>query len=260
MRIFTLFRRMGYVCRWAAPSGALCLMLLLSGCGIARVKEYRTYKAVDSATGDASYFRIRISGYTRLSKLEYDAGWKNAEAVDEVFNDIKSSPGWISDDLKDELRKNMLKMSTAIETKMVALGDKTDPESQREYAALESQLARTIALQERIRVKGSSENLDAPSEKYVIVMSADPDEIMNEIATVVDRQASEGALIKTYRALQEKKRADETKKAAENKAKWELFKTQLSTIPLPQQPGVEEARTALNLYISLLQTFTEATR
>lgn len=181
---------------------AAVTMVICSGCGHTRINEHRTYMAVNGQTGDVSLFRVSVEGYSEMAEAKYQAGWKNSEAVDELFKDVAAPLGGTRDKEDELLQETQLKMIEDITKKLREAA--SDPAKGDEVKKYEDMLVQARSLIRRVRANETSEVPYAPAEKFVIVFSADPNRVFGELAGVVERQANEASILKTLGGIKGK--------------------------------------------------------
>jgi len=196
--------------RW--PSSAallglpgLVLALLLTGCGHTTLHEVHTYVARDVDREEFSFVRVTIRGCSLSAKTRYEARWKPAAAVDEYFNADTAPPAQTSADPEAKLKDAQGDIVASLTDKLKETAGKDTPEKAR---ALEEEIARAMGLVRRVKALQTTNATESPAEKFVIVWSANPDVVFDQIAQVVEKQESEGAILDTVAAL---RRADETR-------------------------------------------------
>lgn len=174
----------------------LFLVLAMTGCGATNIAEHRTYLARTTDTGEFSLFRVSVSGNAKMAAIKYGAGWQKAEAVDEIFKNVLAPPGGTEPDLYAPIREAQAERIEKLAKKLESL-DLDDGD----FETIEDGLVQTLTLERRLKGRETSASPEAPAEKFVIVLSADPEKVFEEIAAVVDRQRNEGAVLKTVQAL-----------------------------------------------------------
>lgn len=257
--------------RW--PSSAallglpgLVLALLPTGCGHTTLQEVHTYVARDVEREEFSFVRVTIRGQSLSSKTRYEARWKPAAAVDEYFNADTAPPVQASTDPEAKLRDAQGDIVASLAKQLKEAAEERNPEKVR---ALEEEIARALGLVRRVKALQTTDATEAPAEKFVIVWSADPDVVFDQIAQVVEKQESEGAILETVAAL---RRADETRTEQGDRLAETLWNGLLSdskslASPLAadaQDADAEKARKALakslETYRRRLRDFLEGAR
>jgi len=222
--------------------------------------------ARDVEREEFSFVRMTIRGHALSSKTRYEARWKPAAAVDEYFNADTAPPVQTSTDPEAKLRDAQGDIVASLTEKLKQAADDRNAEAVR---ALEEEIARAMGLVRRVKALQTTDATEAPAEKFVMVWSADPDVVFDQIAQVVEKQESEGAILETVAAL---RRADETRAEQGDRLAESLWKGLLSDSKSLASPlaadapdaDAEKARKALakslETYRRRLRDFLEGAR
>jgi len=220
----------------------LVCALLAVGCGTTTINEHRTYLARTPETGEFSFFRVSIQGHAELAAVKYSAGWQKAEAVDELFKNVLAPPGSTASDLLAPVReaqtKAMADLSKELQTK---LAKPLDTENTKAIQDLERRMVQALSLERRLQSRQNSDVPEAPAEKFVVVVSADPEKVFGQIAEVVERQRNEGAVIKTIQALQSKKEGNATAEDQARRIFWSQIEARLPSLRQTVAADADEA-------------------
>ena len=240
--------------------------LFLTGCGHTRLEEVHTYVARDSEREELSLVRVTIRGSAWASKTRYEARWKPAAAVDEYFNADTAPPVQANTDPEAKLREAQVDIVATLAQKLKEAAEDRKPEKVR---ALEEEIARAMGLVRRVKALQTTNAAESPAEKFVIVWSANPDVVFDQIAQVVEKQESEGAILETVSAL---RRADETRAKQGDQLAETLWKgllsdgTSLASPLAADAPDADAARAqkaltkSLETYRRRLRDFLEGAR
>jgi len=175
---------------WMTP-GMVLIALALGGCtlGVTRI-DHSHYLAVPSEK-NVNYFRIRVSGYTKLGKTSYRSGWFPAVAVDSLYGDASKSGASeaykLEEDLKNRINEKIL--STADGYLAVAGDPKADPElieawlvAQRRVRAFPGdEVPLPDGAVEIEYEPGANLALRHSGEKLLFILSSDPEEVVGAI-------------------------------------------------------------------------------
>lgn len=249
-----------------AACACLALGFLLTGCGHTRLEEVHTYVARDADREELSFVRVTIRGHAWASKTRYEARWKPAAAVDEYFNADTAPPVQANTDPEAKLREAQVDIVATLAQKLKEAAEDRKPEKVR---ALEEEIARAMGLVRRVKALQTTNAAESPAEKFVIVWSANPDVVFDQIAQVVEKQESEGAILETVSAL---RRADETRAKQGDQLAETLWKgllsdgTSLASPLAADAPDADAARAqkaltkSLETYRRRLRDFLEGAR
>lgn len=244
----------------------LALGFLLTGCGHTRLEEVHTYVARDVDREELSLVRVTIRGQSLSSKTRYEARWKPAAAVDEYFNADTAPPAQTSTDPEAKLRDAQGEIVASLAKKLKVAAEDGNSEK---VQMLEEQIARALGLVRRVKALQTTDATESPAEKFVIVWSANPDVVFDQIAQVVEKQESEGAILDTVAALkgEEDRRARQRDHVA--RVLWEALIADSASLrsPLAADAADAEALKAqkalaanLEVYRRRLRDFVEGTR
>ena len=183
---------------WCLRGTVAALAPVLAGCGHTNLSQVHTYVARDTARNEFSFVRVTIRANALTSKTRYAAHWKPASAVDEYFNADTAPPLRDEENPEATIRKAQNKIVGGLSDQLIEASRGDDPEAIR---SLEERLALAMGLTRRIKAKQTSSVSEAPAEKFVIVWSSNPEVVFEQIAQVVEKQESEGAILDTVSAL-----------------------------------------------------------
>ncbi|MBI5695328.1 MAG: hypothetical protein HZC51_06255 [Nitrospirae bacterium] len=185
----------------------ICAMVLLAfmcfgiaGC-YTHINERHTYIGKNKANGDLSLFRVTIDGYADTSEVKYVAGWRNAEAMDEVYKDEKASLGDKNEKNYDIIRTAQTELVKSLTNQYRNMASKPDPDSKSKAKELKAMLVEAMGLLRDIKAKQTTESPNAPAEKFMLVFSSNPDNVFAEIEQVTSRQKNEGTLLSAFNAF-----------------------------------------------------------
>lgn len=187
------------------------LLLLLSvfasllGCTTGPMDVHELYYLGASNGRNHVYYRVRVTGRTRLGDAEFRQGWFPASAVDALFGDVSGEGEGRALNVQSELRKQIdIARITAQQNYL------DDVLNQKDDAALDARL-RAI---ERIGLAPSTESptlsgarvieYDPARElvtthsgsKLVMVLSSNPDEIIGRIAQLAQDTKTEALFMR----------------------------------------------------------------
>lgn len=202
----------------------LCLLLGGIGCsaGPMDISE-RSY--LGACNGDSRvYYRVTITGKTKFGVSEFRQGWFPADAVDALFGDVSAEAAkerTVRDELRSQIDEAMLLASKNYLAR--AVDPCTTPE--------ELQKALDAVRRVRLTARDSAEGLDGAvvmeyqpnrdlvirhsDEKLVLVLSSNPDEIINQLAQLSESAKTEETINKFVQVLAFRERQDREKETQE---------------------------------------------
>jgi len=116
--------------------------------------------ARDPKTGDVSLFRVSIKGNALFTEAKYDAGWRNAEAVDEIFKDIKAEVGDQNKKLYDKVYEAQYKQVDRICTDIGNLSNLN------EFNDKFVELNKMMSFRRKLKYSQIYDNPNCPSENF----------------------------------------------------------------------------------------------
>jgi hypothetical protein len=182
--------------RGSISIGLAVLVVVAAGCttGPMDVREVR-YWAVANGE-DTNYYRMRVSGATRLGVAGYKSGWFPARAVDRLFGDVSSEGGVAELQVRSELEAQIAQKIK--ETQGAWLNAAADPNAD------EGLLRKLMEARRRVLAYPASTVVPYPGaieveynpgvgvatryadEKLVFVLASNPDEIIASLARFVE--------------------------------------------------------------------------
>jgi hypothetical protein len=182
--------------------GAVCSLLtvfLLAGCAHQGTKDEKTYRVASPA--GTNYYRVRIESSAWNGKAYFKAGLYPAYAVDMFRGQEVEIPTEMID-AETDMRREVIKAQTkALKAYLEAKDDK-----QRQVAAETLIAVQEINIGEGGRLIGTNktERLQfspvrslvdyTANKKFVIALSSDPDEILNQISSFVEEAKTSEAI------------------------------------------------------------------
>jgi hypothetical protein len=179
-----------------------------------------------ASNGDSRvYYRVTITGQTRLGVSEFRQGWFPSYAVDALFGDV-SAEAAKQQTVRDELRSQVDEAILLARKNYLAQAVKhdTEPDKLRKYL----DAIRRVRLTARGTTGGLKEavvmeyhpNKDLiirhSDEKLVLVLSSNPDEIITQLAQLSESSKTEETINKFVQVLAFRERRDQENEAEES--------------------------------------------
>lgn len=221
---------------------ALALASHLGGCTTGPMQLSERYMVGTSNGHDRVYYRVTITGDTKIGVSEFRQGWYPAEAVDQLFGDV-SAENTDARAVREELRQQI--DQSLIEARRAYLAEAIKPDAdEKKLAQLLEAVRRTrqspLDVQAR---KSDASTPDKPArsvettameynpaedlvtrhagQKLVMVLSSNPDEVMNKLSELsgdADTQAMFSKFANIMARDQRKQHADDVARTAVNGA------------------------------------------
>jgi len=230
---------------------------LLTSC--TSLKQKTTFVALNQQERSVSVFEVNIESTSKLAKVRYRAGFRDADAVDQVFKDVTIPPSI-------QEFENLQTIKSAEQSIMGELTSQMQTAYQEgDYVTTEllfHQMTRAQSLERRLRYSLTSAVPEAPAEKFVVAYSADPDEVFQAITDAALGQQAQQNLLLTIKAISDSR--SQPISSAEINLLWdELVEKPNTMSALPDNispANIHEHRNQLLSYIQHLKDFQEAIR
>lgn len=169
---------------------------MLAGCttGPMDIREVR-YWAVSNGK-ETNYYRLRVTGATRLGVAGYKSGWFPARAVDRLFGDVSSDGGVTELQVRTELEQQIAEKIKATQSRWLQAAENPDADPATLRALMEARRrilaypAKTATpFPDAIEVEynpGLGVATRYADEKLVFVLASNPDEIISSLARFVE--------------------------------------------------------------------------
>ena len=203
------------------------LILGAAGCGTGPM-DISEQSYLGASNGDSRvYYRVTITGSTRLGVSEFRQGWFPASAVDALFRDV-SAEAAKQQTVRDELRRQIDEALLLASKNYLAQA--VDPNATPEDLQKCLDAIRRVRLTARDSTDGLNgaivmeyhPNRDLvirhSDEKLVLVLSSNPDEIITQLAQLSESERTEGTINKFVEVLAFREHRDREKESEERTA------------------------------------------
>ena len=170
----------------------------LTGCAKGAFHKVELFAEYPENSGQVpNYYRVTLSGKGRNGVVDYRSGWYDAKAVDALFGKISEE----QEALAVTARRRKQAIRTTFDLYMDAL-EKGDPEeklrgAQKRYQeALQSASGLTTLGSDPVTA------LDRADEKFIMILSSDPDQIIEAIKGSVQKSQIADAVVRQLDAHQ----------------------------------------------------------
>lgn len=261
------------LCRTQTPRAVVCIVLsslALGGCSLGMTKiDHSHYLAVPSEK-NVNYFRIRVTGRTKLGKTSYRSGWYPAAAVDSLYGDASQSGASaaykLEEDLKSKINDKIL--ATADGYLNAAADPKADP----------GLLEAWLAAQRRVRAfpgdevplpngaveieyqPGANLALRHSGEKLIFVLSSDPDEVIGAISNFSQNVETGATVLRLADVIRQRSVDEVAATEARNAARGKTNEVLVQRIDSLQAVTEKATRTELTREIESLRILLENLR
>jgi hypothetical protein len=206
----------------------LLYVALTVGCTTGPLKVEEVYYLAATNGEDTNYYRITVKANTQLGVAEYRSGMFPASAVDALFGDVSqegsAKASLVRDQLKGQIDAALLQAHKDYET--VAKNPETTDEQLQKYLATlarvrfvpfgrDFQVPKSVTIQYD-PLKGLT--ILRSDEKFVWVLSSNPDDVIGSIANFAEQEATEKAVLKFADVVVQSTRNEAAQRRARNTA------------------------------------------
>ena len=148
--------------------------------------------------GDANYYRVRISGATRVGDAKFRQGWYPADAVDAVFGELSAENEGKALATETRLRSQLDDAFVAAQEQYLKAALASDPPPDPDVLRAKLEVFNNIRKLPPPPREGADRTtfieynpragleLRRSGQKPVMILSSDPDEIINKIVNVAE--------------------------------------------------------------------------
>jgi len=188
---------------------------------------YETYHIGTTNGTNRVYYRVTVTGLTRLGVAEFRQGWFDAAAVDALFGSVSEEAAkakTVRNELRSQVDEALVKARKAYLEKV--LDPKSTPENLEKHLAKIAQI-RLTARDWAHSLKGSvvmeyNPNSDTvikhSGEKLVMVLSSNPDEIITKLAELSESNETSQTINKFTEIVARKENRKSTEQRAQEAA------------------------------------------
>lgn len=239
------------------------------GCTLGPLEVSERYYLAATNGRETAYFRVRVNAQTFLSKAEFRQGWFPSRAVDALFGDVSDEGGGKALTVREKLREQI--DEAVVETSREYLLAARKPNTSRE------ELMKLLETRNRVLLTptpGLGQSRDAQlieydpkrgltvlhgDERLVFVLSANPDEIIGQIANFAEEERTQQTIHKFTDILVQSSRKEVATKAATAEVESsgdKLVAAQIDVVLKTLQAGVtrDQAIEQIGALIHLVQS------
>jgi hypothetical protein len=247
----------------------LCVISVLGGCSLGPLEVSERYYLAATNGRETAYFRVRVNAETFLSKSEFRQGWFPARAVDALFGDVSDEGGGKALTVREKLRAQI--DDAVLKTTTQYLEAAVDPNTpaDRILKLLETRNRVLLTPSPSLGPSRQAQLIEydpkrglttlRSDEKLVFVLSANPDEVIGNIANFAEQERTEQTIQKFTEVLVQNSRKEVATKEATAEVEGSADKLVAGQIEIALktlQAGVtrDEAMQQVGALIHLLQS------